>query len=114
MVNMIITEARDRNKCACVGLFSLLKDSLPHRQCDLGEFIKPDLCSLAAQFPTVYWALVCSLSKTQLFITHSYQTIGKMSNIQCTIILVNLQRAEVTKLLSPRYLVVFSAITLSW
>jgi len=47
MLNMIITEARDR-------LFSPLKHTLPHTECDLREFIKPDLCSLAAQFPAVY------------------------------------------------------------
>lgn len=94
-----------------MGLFIPQKHTLPHTQCDLGEFIKPDLCSLAAQFPTVYWALTHSLSKTRIFIPQSYQTIGKMANIQCAIILVNLQQAEVTKPLSPRYLEVFTAKT---
>lgn len=37
--------------------FSVHRNTLPHTQCDLREFIKSDLCSLAAQFPTVYWAL---------------------------------------------------------
>lgn len=107
-MNMIITEARDRNEYMC-GTFIPQKHTLLHIQCDLREFIKPDLCTLAAQFPTVYWALTHSLSKTRISITESYQTIVKMANIQCAIILVNLHQAEVTKPLSPRYLMALTA-----